>query len=369
MGGVPAMVLYFAVPKQALGAGFVRLLSVYSLCIAVLGGMGLDALRRKAREANQLRLTRLISAAALAILCLDLVAWGWRTIPSGPASRLYAETELTRFLRNSLVPGERLLEVTRRDAWRACLTRRPHAILPPNSATAYEGLESVQGYDSLYPQNARRFAAWIEGRNPSPRSNGNMLLLENTDSPLLDLAGVRLVLTDPADDQPADTTQIEGVAVLRRARTFPRAFLVDRIEGEGEEAITNLASRDPRGLGRVWLGGPQSCNTVQLDVPARSAPKTLVVTNTYYPGWQGRAAGRKLAVHGVGGTFQGAFLPAGPRLQVRLTYAPAAVHIGLFLLCVACGTLVLLLVFDSLGPRTPTTGTDPVDPEQDEATQ
>lgn len=366
MGGIPAMVLYFVVPKQALGAGFVRLLSVYGFCIAVLGGMGLDVFRRMAREANQPRLARLISGAALAILCLDLVTWGWRTIPSGPASRLYAETELTKFVQSSLVPGERVLEVTRRDAWRACLTRRPHAILPPNSATAYEGIESVQGYDSLYPQSARRFAAWIEGRNPSPRSNGNMLLLENTDSPLLDLAGVRLVLTDPEEDQPADTTQIEGVAVLRRPRAFPRAFLIDGIEGEGKEAISNLASRDPRSLGRVWLQGAEGCNTAGLDVPARSAPKTLVVTNTYYPGWRGWAAGQTLAVHGVGGIFQGALLPAGPKLRVLLTYAPATVHVGLFLLCVACGTLVLLLVFDSLGPRTPTNGVGPAEAGQDE---
>ncbi len=363
MGGLPAAVLYYCVPKQALGAGFVRLLSVYTLCIAVLGGMGLDAVRRRARDAGREDILRLVTVAAVALLCVDLMPWGWRTIPSGPAARLYPETQLTRHLEASTSAGERMLAVTRRSSWAQCLARRPRAVLPPNAGTAYDKLESVQGYDSLYPLNSRSFATMVEEtKDPSPPSNGNMLLLENIDSPLLDLAGVRHVLVDAAEGGHEDAVEIEGVRVIEKPRAFPRAFFVhepslpEPESGQSDyersrAVLTALARLDPATLAAPEFRAPRIANTARLQVPARADGATLVVTHTYYPGWRAYSEGDPVPVRGMGGVFQCLRLAPGPRAKLLMAYVPGGVHVGLFAFCLACGTLALLLVFDSLSRR------------------
>jgi hypothetical protein len=363
MGGPPAAVLYYCVPRQALGAGFVRLLSVYTLCVAVLGGMGLDAVRRRARDAGREDILRLVTVAAVALLCVDLMPWGWRTIPSGPASRLYPETQLTRHLKVSTTAGERMLAVTRRSSWAQCLVRRPRALLPPNAGTAYDKLESVQGYDSLYPLNSRLFATMVEeGQDPSPPSNGNMLLLENIDSPLLDLAGVRHVLVDAAEGTHEGAAQIEGVRVIERPRAFPRAFFVREASlpepepgqsdyERGHAVLTALARLDPAALPAPEFRAPAIANTARLRVPKRAGAGSLVVTNTYYPGWRAHSESTKVPVRGIGGVFQCLRLAPGPEAKLFMAYVPAVVHVGLFAFCLACGTLASLLVFDSLSRR------------------
>ncbi len=55
MGGLPATILYYGVPKVGLAGGFVRLLFIYTFLVAVLGAVGLDALARRAATAVMLR--------------------------------------------------------------------------------------------------------------------------------------------------------------------------------------------------------------------------------------------------------------------------------------------------------------------------
>ncbi len=289
---------------------------------------------------------RIIAAVAVLVLCAELFSWGWRTIPAAPGERLYAPTKLTRYLQEHDGPGDRILAVTPRSAWR--FSPRPRALFPPNSATAYDGLESIQGYDSLYPANVQHFATLIEQSAAiAPPTNGNMMLLENTASPLLRLAGCRWTLTEATGVPDADTIELSGVRVREYDDVMPRAFVTDLPVTDtrrGDAMLKRLAVSDVEPVAEF---ARRDCNCVSAKVG--DPGKWLVVTNTYYPGWRAwsMGSGRPRAMSSVGGVFQAVKLTGTRGEGVQLDFVPSTVTVGLFCLLLAAGTLAGLLVFDS----------------------
>lgn len=348
MAGLPARLIFHGVPGVGLAGGFVRLLFLYVFALAVISALGLQELHSRCErlESHFRRLAPALAALPILVLCAELFGWGWLTVPSAAADRLYPDTQLTQELQQDAHTGERLLAVTPRRQW--TLLQRPRALMPPNSATAYPGLESVQGYDSLYPRACLELATMIEeGATPSPEANGNMILLENADSPLLRLAGVRWVLSA---EESGGAGSVSGVRVDEQPEPFPRAF------------VTRLPVEDPRRAGRTLarLAGSQpdsparvsrlEAGSVSVETPAAAGDRRLVVTNTAYPGWRGWQDGEPAKVFAVGGVFQGMKLRPGAR-NLFLAYWPGTVVAGLFLHLLAAGTLAGLLAFDTFRRR------------------
>lgn len=352
MGGLPARVIYFGVPKVALTGGFVRLLCLYTFLAAVLGGLGLEALASVTDRgsASLRKMAHLVAPVALGILCLELFTWGWRTIPSAPGDRLYAATAATDYLREHWRPGDRVLAVTPRQSW--SLYTRPNAVLPPNSATAYDGLENIQGYDSLFPVSFDRLAGLIEQGPRSPPENGNMVLLENVDSPLVGLAGVRWIVTgerESASETPgSEVHRVNGLRIWRRA-AFPRAFFADVPLPNPEGALGRLCAL--RSVEALDARLEMSCNRLEVGLPEVTGSRKLIVTNTFYPGWSAWRDGTRLPVSPVGGVFQGVDVPASGASRLLLAFVPSTVIVGLFVLLIAAGTIAGLLLFESWSAR------------------
>lgn len=345
MGGLPALVMYYGVPKVGLAGGFVRLLFLYTFCVAVLAGMGLDRIiRLGATVPSRPVPLRALAGLALAGLCIELCLWAWRTVPCVPSSRMYPDTAATRLLQEQARPGDRLLAVTPRSSW--SLMSRPDAVFPPNSASAYEGLESVQGYDSLFPANYLAFAGEVEeGQTPSPPANGNMVLLENADSALLRLAGVRWVMTRSGEPGDGDALEMDGVRLERRDDALPRAFqtpLPVTDSRRGAAMLRRLAGSDVRALEYVAQGGG-AARIEGLDGTGHQ----VVVTNTYYPGWRAWQGSTPVPIRPVAGIFQAIAPRPGAGDRVLVAYCPSTVAVGQFLYLLAAGTLAGLLAFES----------------------
>lgn len=345
MAGPPALLVFRLVPGVGLAGGFVRLLFLYTFGLAVLASLGLDALQSRLTNCRPdlARFAPVAAVAVLVVLSAELTGWGWMTIPRAPGDRLYPDTALIHRLQEEAAPGERLLAVTPRHQW--TLLQRPRALMPPNSASAYPGLESIQGYDSLYPRASLTLAGLIEnGATPSPEANGNMILLENTQSPLLRLAGVRRVLTEASSASGDDV--VNGVRITPRADTLPRAF-VTRLPVEdkrrGTRMLTRLAMSQPSERVRITSLEP---GALAAETPALPPGRRLVITNTAYPGWRAWQDGRALPVHSVGGVFQALKLDSGAAGRVFLAYWPGTVLAGLFLHLVGAGTIAGLLAFE-----------------------
>jgi uncharacterized membrane protein YfhO len=78
---------------------------------------------------------------------------------------------------------------------------------------------------------------------------------------------------------------------------------------------------------------------IELTVDA-AAPALLILTDTYYPGWQATLDGEPVTIHQTDVLFRGVFVPAGEH-QVVMTFAPKSWERGRV---VSLITLLLWLV-------------------------
>lgn len=322
MGGLPAIWLYWGVPKLGQAGGFSRLLSVWTLAASLCGGLGLDMVLRSCQRRATEKGPRghgdsryvgpVVAAMAMVLLALELLPWAHRFNPKVDGSKLYAETPLITRLRRETGSG-RYLAITPRSAWRLDRVPTP-AVLPPNAGTVY-GLRSVDGYDSLFPVAYREYAARVEGADPAPPANGNMLLLENDRewskrvTCVVSAAGAESGLSNAVD-------VLDGCALrLTSVRPTTRAYGMSYPE---------TASGSPQPL-RIVRDG---LNLVTIALEDSDVRK-VVLKDAPYPGWRAFADGRPV-VWQPGPAERRVQLPAAAK-RLEMVYFPATVIAGGFL--------------------------------------
>jgi hypothetical protein len=178
---------------------------------------------------------------------------------------------------------------------------------------------------------------------------GLVVVPEDETGPLR-AAGFTLVGTLPPDD-----------AVLAR-RALPRARLVHRVEEatSAEHALELLLvpARDPSGIAVIEAGALPAglaeppggalehvqilediSEQVTLDVVA-AAPALLVLTDTFYPGWEATVDGEPAPIVRADHAFRGVRLAAG-RHRVVFRYQPASVRRGATVSAVAALVVIL----------------------------
>jgi hypothetical protein len=226
-----SQVFYFSVPGMEQLAGVGRALVMWSFGVALLGAFGLDALRAHWQIG-------LVAPLAVAVVACELFAANLNTQPTAPRDTIYPATAITRFLQQNTRDGSRVLFITPRSTWapvevlQVFQGNHPRGVLPPNGAMVY-GLHDISGYDSLALRAYREAVAPGEEYSQndltlSPRWNGNMVLLNNPRSRLLDALVVRYIVSE--EEQPSAV----GREVLRaeNAIIYERRVLdVPRIEG------------------------------------------------------------------------------------------------------------------------------------------
>ena len=270
--------LYHWVPMMARAGGPVRILVILVFALAMLAGIGADALFRRLATGG----TGAAVAPALVLVALGAGAWAWGSYASSalgriqPGLRPLARAEMLRAVvlvaaaigamalaRHRSLHGLAqavIVVVLAADLLLAAqhhihvapqasvypesadpgpvagrilgnaadwpINRFPRAVLPPNSATVY-GLRDAFGYDSLYLARYRDFAEMVQHGDPSPPLNGNLLLarlgpLYGLD--MMSLAGVTTVLSP---------TPVPGLRIDRAGRydtyqnpyAYPRAWV------------------------------------------------------------------------------------------------------------------------------------------------
>jgi len=349
MGGPLARLMYFHVPGLGGASGFARFLCVYTFAIAMAGGLGLGAICEPLRKHDEICLDDPaadddedergdcpwnMSAAtglcvvALLVLVFELLPWGHEFLPRTRRENVYPVTETTSRLGAGT---SRVLAVTPRGTWGFAKT--PPAVLPPNSATVY-GYDSVGGYDSLFPRSYRQFVNAVEGAEPAPLANGNMLLPSWQRN--WRLAGVSSIVVSGGDISLGDEA------------TCPRAFVVHDADHWRENAGAVVARAgesldeiiaDAHQGGAVKGYSRPGPMTIEVQVNSDSAPGLLVVTETLYPGWRVYVDGARRTLEPVAGAFCGLALQPGDS-EVRLAFVPATVQVGLFVALVALAAII-----------------------------
>ena len=227
----------------------------------------------------------------------------------------------------------------------------------PNSATLY-GIRDARGYDVLIDRRQRAF--WSTA-DPGYHDERLLTLLEHPDPRFLAAAGVTHIMT-PGDAVIPGTMPAfvaEGVVIAQVPGARPFAFIAAATVTvpDSNQAKTQLAA-DPLGpvvVERCCAGsaapvpGPDQAavavkarqpGAIDLDVSAAS-PGTLVVLQSYAPGWVARIDGRRATVEAADILFQSVHVPAGHHL-VTLRYEPLSVAVGG--LMTALGLVALVLI-------------------------
>lgn len=245
--------------------------------------------------------------------------------------------------------------------------------LNANAAMPYR-LQDVRGYDSIIPRPYVEYMSLIQPQTDllynriAPLYTPYASALE---SPLLDLLGVRYVVTTQEVQAPGYRLVYEGeVRIYENTRAMPRAFTLacTKVVPPGQ-GIAALREHDPRhtvvleegnlpealpGLGQEGcVPTPATVSRYgqnEAEVLARVVePSWLVLADSYFPGWKaylrpaslGQEAEQEAPIYRVDGNFRGVILPPGEHV-LRFRYTPMSFKLGLFTSFIAWVSLFLV---------------------------
>ena len=310
-----------------------RVLFVWSLSLAVLAALGVDALRL--RWAHRLRAPALFAGLPVAVAVLvaaDLLAHTLPRLAGGfyaPAavytppeaaswlSARAAESGAVRFA--AATYGPRVDQVGELKA----PDNRRLAYLPPNVSAVYPALDAFQGYLAI---RLRRSGDLFNAIN-DVGAGSRLLSIRDLRPTLLDVYGVRYFVTDDVES-PADRLRpvFRGVQVRiwESPGAFPFAFWTGGPLAETlAEAERAPAAPDSRGAVTVLR---RAFNAVDLEVRGPAAGHA-VVSQLVAPGWRAFVDGRRAPLTLANGGQQAVPLEAGTH-RVSLRYLPGSAVAG-----------------------------------------
>jgi O-antigen/teichoic acid export membrane protein len=299
---------------------------------------------------------------ALLVLVVDFVAFGAGFNPAVDPKLLDYTPPVVEFLRQDT------------SLWRYATFTPPGTTktMNANSGMLYD-LQTVAGYDSIFPAQYADYMALIEPQDELPYNRiASLRTWSSLDSPLLDMLNVKYIITEVEIPNPAKYRLVyqdravrvyENLGVLPRAFTLPvsaAVFAEDVAEAlrtydVHHYVILDPACSQPRSASGVASNPvPQTVtryglNEVWVDVSVPE-PSWLVLGDSHFPGWRafvrpqgaGEDAEREVSVCRANGNFRAVYLEPGA-WTVRFKYSPNSVKIGAFVTFVA-GMVVLFLV-------------------------
>jgi hypothetical protein len=260
--------------------------------------------------------------------------------------------------------------------------RDAHFVLPPNTGMIY-GIQDIQGWDVLFPARYQRFVNLIEpGVGAKHHLVGPFRDHRSLSSPLIDLLGVRFVLThddwgpnpgqgfvpaypmDPRGGFLAERVEREGLVIYENTECLPRAFLAAAAvhAADADAAFERLAEPtfDPRAT--VILEGPppaieRSDTSAAVRVTGYRSrhvavevdpggPAILVLADAFHPGWTAALEdGTVLPVRRADAILRAVELPEREQpTTVHFHYPGDDFRRGTFVAAAAAFLLLVLLV-------------------------
>lgn len=393
VGGPVTWVLYHAIPGFDVIRPYSRLLIFWTFGVALLGGLGFDAvvgtLRARLEGEGGRRVARLALAAgavvAVAFTAQQLGRYGRAINPPFREGPLYPRTPLVQALENEVdTPGRwpgRVLPVRVVDP-----SGKPGPLILHAAQSLVYGIDSAAGYDSTLPRRVAALVRILEGTDPalvetsgSTRAYKPTFTSERTRFDLLDRMGITTIIAPPEKPEPESwtsrlrtTTAYEGPdgRILRLDGASSEPILVYRAEVVPDGHRSLLRFVDPAfdlrrsvilerpdleregvrlppsrpGTGRI-VDSERGVNSARIEVET-DAPGWLVVADSWGPGWSTSIDGLPAPVLRANYAKRAVHVPAG-RSVVQMRYVPpgfvAGAAITLATLGLASGAIVVSL--------------------------
>lgn len=199
-------------------------------------------------------------------------------------------------------------------------------LLFPNTASALR-LRDIAGYDSLLHRDTVALLRELNsGQDAAPQANGNIMLIKpGYDPAALADAGVSVVYS-----------LLPGGTELGPDQTgFRVPIYATQLDGPGRASVDGRPAT-------VLTDGPDHV------VVRAQGPGTLTLRDRMMPGWSAEVGGKPVSL--PEGRWRTVEIPAGEQ-DVRFTYDPPGLNLGLILALVGCGELATLLLWSRLRPK------------------
>lgn len=298
-----------------------------------------------------------ITLLILAIIAFDLYRFSSKWNPFSPRNFVYPETGVVKEYHN-INGGDRIFANF------------------GGEGTVYNGLLGVEGYDAIY---IRRYGQFISSLHSGKLTDAYRSVVEYPlagENTLLgaNLLGIRYFIHKVSDGQEVwefpfwkydpKTLKLKfddkRYQILENANAFPRAFLVNSaiIENDPQKILNTMFDRKTNlrntavveenpvsnkfGTGSAKI---KSYEPNYVDIETLSnAPSFLVLTDSYYPGWNAYVDGTKTKIFRTDFTFRGVEVPAGEN-TVEFKYEPKSFTYGIYLAIIVMLGLIFLGIF------------------------
>lgn len=236
---------------------------------------------------------RVLIGIIMVVSMIDLFRFGWKFTPFTPSDYFFPQTKIISFLQAQPKPF-RIMSLDDR-------------ILPPN-VNAYYGIESIEGYDPLYPKD---YTAFLYGGDTGSKTTlQRIVTLHDLTNPAFPYLNVRYVLSLSDIDNPEFEKVFEEgeTKVYQYMKALPRAYL---------DSQDNVSKREIL-LSEFVSITSYSDNALTIQTSS-TVSGTLVVLNRYDAGWHALLDDMSVQVLKVKTLFQGVPITEG-RHTIKLWY-------------------------------------------------
>lgn len=327
-------VVFYAVPGVRAFHDPARFLLGASLAAAILSAMVLDRILFRPKKRQALALAFALCCVALTVL--DLGRFDRAIYPLKPISEIrgaMGKSVLATALQTDPVLARRVGRVMMVDSerpWNYFTSYKSFRIKEPGFLAKWSdtcvpnllmssGILEAGAYEPLAPARAQRRAYQIQHAAIFPAEEAGRMAIEQ----------VIAFRPHPLAPQPAlirlkaylTSDNYDSIYYYRNIYYRPRARFVDARNGD---------TADPRvtGLPAIAYERP---DTIVVDVPPSLVGRTLVLADTYYPGWSANLGGLPVKIWQTSDGFRKIPIPATPagsRLVFR--FLPRVFLLGLY---------------------------------------
>lgn len=257
------------------------------------------------------------------ITVTELFYFGWKFTPFTSRELVFPSTPVIKFLQKQPKPFRVVAD----------------KVIPINLLMNY-GIETLEGYDAVYPESSAEFISKINGSFGSENSIRRYGIIDNYDSKLLDLANVKYLIIKKDDlknflrnKKFRVAFEDKSVVVLENINIYPRAFVY-----YGKEA------NRPQYLNAEFAKYSDQESLIKINAKEDGS---LFISDTWYPGWKAYVDGVETNIYRVDFLFRSIPIPSGNH-EIRMVYVPVSFYDGLE---ISVASMVLLIILVILGKR------------------
>ncbi len=308
-----------------------------------------------------------IAFMLFALMVVEVFNFGWKFTPFSDRKLIFPKTPVLDFLMSQ----EKPFRVT------------GDKVVPINMRMPYK-LESLEGYDAVYPLSISKFIAAVNTGHTGTTPLGRYGTVDDEFSSLLPFVNVKYTIAIKKDKKgnpdangvvshffdPKIFKQVfedKTTVVLENVNTLPRAFVVFDwdVATNKSEALNKIVSNDfPRDRRVVLLKDPgikksldgkfnadvrylhygEEESLIDVDSPKEGI---LFVSDTFFPGWKAYIDGKETEILQADYAFRGVVVPEGKHV-VKFIYRPDSFFRGVKISLLSLVALVGLIGYTLL---------------------